>query len=279
MTQHPLRNDRGVSLVETLIAFTLLAVVLTAMVGVLIQQQRFYLIASDAANTMGTLQRFEEVLIPELLPLNPAAGDVVYADADSIAARAFRGVYWVCDKRMLADAEITVRSLTGGLAIAPDSALVYSNGTRATIADDHWKRVEITSVTSDVCPDSSQGWTAVVPSLNSSLAEVPVGAPVRAYHLASYWLTTQNGSWYMKSDALAGSPTVVSGPLAPADSTGSSILSLTYTDRFGKATATLTEIHKIEIDVSALGMVPTTRGGVPMNKNRALAVKLRNAGQ
>jgi len=279
MTQHPLRNDRGVSLLETLIAFTLLAVVLTAMVGVLIHQQRFYLVASDAANTMGTLQRLEDVVTPEFLPLNPAAGDIVYAAADSVATRAFRGVYWVCAKRMVTDAEITVRSLTGGLAIPADSALVYSNGTRATIADDHWKRAEITSVSSDVCPDSSQGWTAVVPSLNASLAEVPVGAPVRAYQMARYWLTTQDGSWYMKSDALGGSPSVVSGPLAPADSTGSSVLSLKYTDRFGKTTAMLTEIHKIEIDVSALGMVPTRRGGVPMNKNRALAVKLRNAGQ
>ena len=278
MILNPLRSDHGGGLVETLIAFTLLAIVLTAMVGVLIQQQRFYLIASDAANTVGTLQRFEEVVTPELMPLNPTAGDIVFADPDSVKARVFRGVYWVCDKRMTTDVQITVRSLTGSLAIPADSALVYSNGTRATMADDHWKPVQVTSVKGDVCPDSTPGWTAVVPGLNGSMAEIPVGAPTRAFQVASYWLSIQNGSWYMKSDALDGSPMVVTGPLAPADSTGASVLSLRYSDRFGKTTATLTEIHKIEIDVSALGMVPTKRGGAPMNKSRALAVKLRNAG-
>jgi hypothetical protein len=278
MTQR-LRNAVGGGLVETLIAFTLLALVLTAMVGVLIQQQRFYLVTGDAAITVGTLQRFEEVVTPELLPLNPAAGDVTQADPDSVALRAFRGVYFVCDIRMVADAELTVRSLTGGRAIPIDSALVYSNGTKATVADDYWKHVAVTSVSDGTCPDGSAGWTAVVPDLNASLAEVPLGAPVRAFQMASYWLTTQDGSWYMKSDALGGSPMVVSGPLAPADSTGSSILRLKYTDRFGNTTATLSEIHKIEIDVSAVGAVPTKRGGPPMSKNRAIAVKLRNAGQ
>jgi hypothetical protein len=273
------RSLDGGGLVETLIAVTLLSIVLAAMVGVLMQQQRFYLVAGDAATTVSTLQRFEEVVTPELLPLNPAVGDIVYADADSVVLRAFRGVYWLCDKKMVSDAHITVRSLTGTNAIPTDSALIYSNGTKATVADDHWKNVKVTSVKNDVCPDSTPGWTAVVPSLNGSLSEVPVGAPIRALRRASYWLTQQNGSWFMKTDALGGSSMVVSGPLAPADSAGSAVLTLSYRDQYGNTTATLSEIHKIEIDITAVGSVPLMRGASPLSKDRSLAVMLRNAGR
>jgi len=272
-----MRSERGAGLLEMLIAVTLLTIVMATMVGVLLQQQRFYLVAGDSANTVSILQRVEAVVSAELLPLNAAAGDVIHADLDSVKLRAFRGVYAVCDKREVTDAELTVRSLSGGLAIPVDSALVYSHGLRATVADDHWKPVAITAVQPDTCPDSTPAWTATVPALNGDLGEIPIGGPVRAFHWSSYWLTTQDGSWFMKSDALSGSPMVVSGPLAPSDSASASVLSFRYIDWQGDPTATITEIERIEIDVMALGVVPTTRGGLPMRKNRTVSVKLRNA--
>jgi hypothetical protein len=271
------RSERGSSLVEMLIAVTLLTLVLGAMVGVLLQQQRFYLVASDAANTVSVLQRLEALVAPELMPLDPSDGDIVYADADSVVLRAFRGVYAICDKRVTTEVQITVRPMSNGLALPADSALVFAEGARASVADDHWKRVQITSVKSDVCPDSTPGWTAVVPSLSGQLSEVPIGAAVRVFHRARYWLAPQDGSWFVKTDALSGTPTVVSGPLAPADSAGSSVLSFRYLDGQGQPATALSAIERVEIDVAAIGSVPTKRGGVPMQKRRMVSVKLRNA--
>jgi len=272
-----IRSARGAGLVEMLIAVTLLTIVMATMVGVLLQQQRFYLVAGDSANTVSILQRVEAVVSSELLPLNASAGDVIHADTDSVKLRAFRGVYAVCDKQELADAQLTVRSLTGGAAIPVDSALVYSHGLRATVTDDHWKSVAISAVKPDTCPDNTPAWTATIPALTGDLQEIPIGGPVRVFHWSSYWLTVQDGSWFMKSDALSGSPMVVSGPLAPSDSASASVLSFRYINSQGDPTATITDIERIEIDVTALGVVPTTRGGLPMQKNRTVSVKLRNA--
>ncbi len=270
-------NAIGGGVAEALIAMTLLTLVLAAMVGVLMQQQRFYLVTGDAANTSGALQRVEMAVAPELMPLSPGGGDVVYADPDSVALRAFRGVHAVCDKGMTSDVFIAVRLLSEGVPLREDSALVYSHGTRATLADDHWKPVRITSVRQDVCPDSTAAWTGVVPDLNAVLAEIPIGAPVRVFQRASYWLTVQDGGWYLMSDALSGSATVVSGPLAPADSSASSVLQFHYLDRDGNPTGTLSDIVRIEVDVAAVGTVPRRRGDVPMRRDRTVSIKLRNA--
>jgi hypothetical protein len=272
-----LRSKSGVSLVETLIAVTLLSLVLAAMVGVLLQQQRFYLVTGDAANTVAIVQRVEAALTSEFMPLNPSAGDAVYAGADSFALRAFRGVYAVCAKRLTSELLLTVKSLAGGPALRVDSALVYSVGAKPTVSDDSWRPVEITSVHDDTCPDSTQAWTAVIPGGTALLSEVPIGAPFRVFHRASYWLTTEDGSWYLKTDALSGSPMVVSGPLAPADSAATSVLRFRYLDTTGNPTTDLAAISGMEIEVAAVGTVARRRGGTPLRKNRTMKVKLRNA--
>ncbi len=269
-------SKRGGGLVEMMIAIVLVGIVLASMMGVLIQQQRFYMVAGDAANTTNRLQILETVVTPELLPLNPAASDVIYANEDSVVLRAFRGIFWVCDRRMLSNAQITVTALTDTPPLRLDSATVYSQGTKATYKDDHWKYVRIGSVAAGLCPDSTAGWVAEVPALNGVLSQVPLGAPVRVYKPASYWRVVENGKWVLKTDALSGKPTTIA-QLAPADSSASSILRLAYVDSAGKATTTLSEIIGLEIDIVAIGDVPTQRGGRPLRRDRTLYVKMRNA--
>ncbi len=271
------RGEWGTGVVEALIAITLLSLVMAAMVGVLLQQQRFYMVTGDAATTTGTLQRLEAAVVTEMLPLSPGGGDVVYADPDSMVLRAFRGVYAVCDKKITTDVFITVRPLSVGVPLRTDSVLVFSHGTQASFSDDHWKAVGIASVKADVCPDGSAAWTATIPDLNGLLAEVPIGAPVRVFQRASYWLTPQNGSWVLKTTALDGQPSLVGGPLASTDSTAASVLQFRYLDLNGKTTAKPAEIARVEVDVSAVGIVPRRRGGVPLRRDRTVSIRLRNA--
>lgn len=271
-----LRSERGGGLIEALIAMILVSIVLASMMSVLIQQQRFYMVAGDAANTTKRVQMLETVMTPELLPLNPSANDVVYAAEDSVVVRAFRGIYWICDRRMATNAEITVRALTDTPPLKRDSAVVYSQGAKATYKDDHWKLISVSSVAKGICPDSTAGWVAEVPALNASLSQVPLGAPVRIFKPASYWRVTENGKWVLKTDATSGAPTTIAD-LAPADSSASSIIRLGYMDDDGNPTTTLSEIIGVEIGVAAIGAVPTRRGGHPLRRDRTLYVRLRNA--
>lgn len=273
------RGEVGSSLMEMMIAITVMSLVLAAMVGVLLQQQRFYMVAGDSANTVSVLQRVETAVTAEFMPLNPSGSDIIYAADDSLALRVFRGVYTVCGKRVTTDVFVTVTSLTNARSIPQDSALVYSSGTRPSLADDHWKTVAINSVKKEACPDGTPGWTAVIPDLNGLLSQIPIGAPLRVFHPASYWLSAEDGSWFMKSDANPGGAMRIASRLAPSDSAAASVMRLRYLDVQGVPTATLNEIAQIEIAASAVGIVPKRRGGQPLRREQTVSIALRNAGK
>lgn len=270
-------DNSGAGLVESMIAITLISVIFAAMVGTVVHQQRFYLVAGDAANAVATLERLETVTAVEMLPLNGAAGDITFAGADSIAVRAYRGAYSICAEFATSPVHVTVRPLTTEYAPQPDSGLVYSSGTQGTLADDHWKPIRVVDVAPKLCPDSTPGWDLVVHGLKDALNEIPIGAPVRLFHHGSYWLTAEAGHWYVKTDALQGVPTLVGGPLAPADSTAGSVLEFRYLNRSGTTTAQLDSIATIEIDATTLGAVPKWRSGQPLRKDRTVSIRLRNA--
>lgn len=276
MTSRRLRQG-GFGLLEMIIGIVVLSLVLASTMGVLIHQQRFYTVAADVAETASTLQGAKRALAPDLLPLDPAAGDIVLASPDSLALRVFRGVFSVCEKRLNTDVFITVRRLISApTPLFLDSALVYSQGTKASIDDDRWIPIKITSVQADACPDGTAAWTGVVKGLGGILSQVPVGAPLRVFQHASYWLASENGRWFVKTDALGGAATAIAGPLAPSDSAASSILQFRYLDASGAPTATLTAITDIQLDGMAVGDVPMRRGGTPYSTADVALFKLRN---
>ena len=277
MTLMSLRSRQGAGLVEMLIAIIVVSIVLASMVGVLIQQQRFYMVTGDAANAVNVLTRLETQVKPDLLPLSSSANDVVYADADSLTLRAFRGVYAVCEKTLGLNALLTLRSLANARPVPADSGLVYSQGTRGTITDDYWQPVDVVSVVAGTCPDGTAGWVAAVNGLGAVYGEIPLGAPVRVFKRASYWLAAEDGDWLLKTDALGGGVTTVGGPLAPASEAAGSVLRFRYYDKAGNETTTLAQIARIDLETRVEGVVPTTRGGDPLNKDRTISVKLRNA--
>ncbi len=131
----------------------------------------------------------------------------------------------------------------------------------------------------DTCPDGTPGWTASIPDLNGLLSQIPIGSAVRVFHPASYWLSSEDGSWFLKTDANPGGAVRIASRLAPADSAAAAVMSFRYLDVRGKSTATLDEIAKIEIAASAVGVVPKRRGGQPLRKEQTVSIALRNAGK
>jgi len=271
-------NRDGFSLAEMLIAIIVGSLVLASVMGTLVYQQRFYMVASDVSETRRDVDLIEKVLAPEFLPLNPSAGDVVFAGSDSLRLRVFRGVYAVCDKKLVSDVHLTVRRVTpDGMAIATDSALVYSRGTLVGLADDHWEKMEINTTSSGTCLDGSAGWSAIVKGLNGILSQIPVGAPVRAFNYASYWIASENGYWVVKSDAL-GAPRTIGGRLKPVSEAKASALRFRYLDAAGFVTTDPAQIVEIEIVVGATSSMSTQRTGNPYQTDSETLLRLRNAG-
>jgi hypothetical protein len=267
----------GYSLVEMMIALLVSMVVMAALMGMVIHQQRFYLVANDISETLNDLQRVETVVVPELLPLSPGAGDILFAGDDSIAMRVFRGVYSVCDKLLAPDFAIVVRNITGNsIPLITDSVFIYSRGTQRGLSDDSWHSVKMSSVNSTTCPDGTPAWRAVIPGLNGVSFQIPVGSPVRAFRHGSYWLELSSDGWYLKTDATSGTPAVVAGPLTPPDSAGSTALQFRYLKADGGVATTYAEIARIDLDVSSLGSVPGLRDGLPHRARHRLSLDIRN---
>lgn len=271
------RRKAGYTVLELLIAITITGVALSSAIGVLIHQQRFYLLADDISETLDELGRVEMRLVPELLPLSPEAGDIIFAGSDSITARMFRGVYTVCGITTGSGVRVTLRALSkDGPPINADSALVYLRGSSPSLADDQWRPVRILSLAPGTCVDGTPGWTAEVPGLGGLSSQIPVGSPVRAFRHASYWLELRSNGWYVKTNATNGSPMMVAGPMTPPDSTAPSTLQFRYFDDEGDATTTPSEIARIDVFAAAAGEVPVTRGGKPYQTGRNLSFKIRN---
>jgi len=267
----------GFSLAETLIAIIVGSLVLASVLVAIVHQQRFYLVVGDITETRRDVEQVDKILAPELLPLNPSVGDIVYAGSDSLRMRVFRGVYSVCDKKLMTDVHLTVRRLTPtGRSFNGDSALVYSRGTLVEMDDDHWKSVKINAIDSGTCSDGATGWTAIVPGLVGLSSQIPIGAPVRVFAYASYWIGQEDGYWVLKSDVL-GSPRVLGGRLMPVSESKSDVLSFQYRDDEGDPTSNPNEVVDVQIAMGAVGDAATTRGGDVYEVSRRRVLRLRNA--
>ncbi|UCF19295.1 MAG: hypothetical protein JSU87_15415 [Gemmatimonadota bacterium] len=273
------RGASGFSLAETLISMIVGGLVLASILGALVHQQRFYMVAGDISETRRDVDQVDKVLAPELLALNPSAGDITFAASDSMRLRVFRGIFALCDKRVTTDVQVTVRRVTReGPELDSDSALVYSRGTQVTLADDHWEPVRLGSVSATTCPDSAPGWSAIAHGLSGIGDQIPIGAPVRVFSYANYWLGREAGYWVLKTDAL-GSARVLGGPLMPASQPKSSALQFRYLDEAGNVTTNPPDIVDVEIVVGAKGSAPTTREGIVYQVVRRRVLRLRNADQ
>lgn len=271
------RLTGGYTMMELLITIIIGGIAISSATSVLLHQQRFYLLADDIAETLDDLGRAEMRLVPELLPLSPAAGDIIFAGSDSIEVRVFRGVFTVCQVSSTSGVAITVRRLTtGALPLNADSALVYVRGTSPSLADDQWIPVRLTSITQGNCPDGTPGYRGQAPALTGLAAQIPVGSPVRVFRHASYWLELRSNGWFVKTDATNGAPMTVAGPLTPPDSAASSTLRFRYLDDEGDPAATTAEIARIDVFAAASGEVPKTRGGLPYQTGRSMSFKIRN---
>lgn len=264
----------GFSMVELILSIVVGGLILTAGMTLLVQQRMFYTSAADAAGAISSLNQLELKLAGEFLPINTSAGDLIYADADSMRMRLFRGVYSVCDVS-LSPVALTVKRLTlGGEPIKGDSALVYSQGPTSQFQDDVWKPVRVNTVSDTTCPDNTAAWRLAIHGLNTTeLGQLPAGAPLRVFGWASYWFRSQPDGFYLTRTDYDSNEVVIAGPLRQPGN-ASTPPAFRYFDANGLVTTVPSNVARLEVSANAVRFV--VRGKDPTTASRTLTFRFRN---
>ena len=98
----PLLARRGFTIVELLVALTLLGIVSTAIYKVLVNNQRLYLAQTQTIDLNQNLRAAAAILPAELRELDAVDGDITFMGPDSIRIRAMRQLAFVCATPQLA---------------------------------------------------------------------------------------------------------------------------------------------------------------------------------
>lgn len=264
----------GYSMVELILSIVVGGLILAAGMTLVVQQRMFYTRAADAAGAISSLNQLELTLAGEFLPINTSAGDLIYADADSMRMRLFRGVYSVCDVS-LSPVSLTVKRLTlGGEPAAGDSALVYSQGPTSQFQDDVWEPLRVTAASDTTCPDNTAAWELEIQGLNATeLGQLPAGAPLRVFGWASYWFRPQADGFYLTRTDYDGNELAIAGPLRQPGN-ASTPPAFRYFDANGLVTTVPGNVARLEVSANAVRLV--TNGEDPTTASRTLTFRFRN---
>jgi prepilin-type N-terminal cleavage/methylation domain-containing protein len=268
----------GFSLVEMLIVIVLLAVVMTSVMTIFVQQQRFY---SDTAAIMQTRSSTRDaayVLQSDLRALSPRNLDIYSMGSNFIEFRSQPGASVVCtidvSRQLLTVPPLNVATgsaLTSWLTPpeAGDTLLIFDPGTVPGAAGDTFRVYTLTAAPTAAasCPnatgltttagEATQGWTLhVSPALTAS---TPVGAPIRILRKAHYELYQEaSGNWYLgyydcvKSrvpECTALQP--VAGPYVPPNNAGTGGIVFTFRDSTGAVTANTALVRRVDLAARA----------------------------
>ncbi|HJU90951.1 MAG TPA: prepilin-type N-terminal cleavage/methylation domain-containing protein [Gemmatimonadaceae bacterium] len=274
-----LKNRRGLTLIEVMIAMVLLGLVLTGLTTVIMQQQRFYGGTAEVLETRANVRQVADILPSELRAVSPADSDIYAMSATSIDYRASTGSSVVCTmngpRTQLTIPPTTTASLNGTSAwLSPplngDSLLVYDQGPTQASADDSWTVHVLTAdPAAGIClpftanaAEAALGYTLnVTPALSLN---VQVGASIRFFRRARFELFNgADGQGYLGySDCIpsrlpaCSAVQPVSGPYLPLGGAPEG-LSLSYFTTANAVTADPTQVARIDVVVRS-----RTRGEV-----------------
>jgi hypothetical protein len=279
----------GASLIELVVVIVLLAAVGSAIMGLVIHQERFYRAQAEAIDARATVRDAASVLQSELRALTASDGDLYAIAPGSIEYRTTLAQSAICTISP-ARTQITIppEHLASGAPLTWIGTQPESGDTLLVLASDstltnRWDRHVLTAVPSraGTCPVSSGLTTTAAdaggaltltlsPALDSAIAP---GTLLRIVRRARYELYRASDSrWYLGYlDCLASRATPcnvvqpVSGPFAPSG------IQLAYLDASGAPTANPRLVARI--DVLAIA---ERRSAPAMLDSLATTIALRN---
>jgi prepilin-type N-terminal cleavage/methylation domain-containing protein len=280
----PTRRYLGFTLIELMIAVTLLGIIGTLLTGILTRQQRFHHAVMNVTDARARMRDIATILPTDLRGISTAGKDILSVSDTSIQFRAFVGTSIVCkwataDGTNPAILELPPTELASGNILASwinppapdDIAYLYDQGTKDGNIDDTWDHYRISDTTSGTsstwCP-SSTGFTAAAD--NSALryritldgappqSRIIAGAVIRfarevrysiyqasdTYWYVGYQRCTPNATY--GSLGTCGTREVLAGPVkaAAADTTSSGFY-LVYRNKSGTRLTTVSSTDTI----------------------------------
>jgi prepilin-type N-terminal cleavage/methylation domain-containing protein len=305
----------GFTLVEILMVLILMGLFGTAIVKLLLRQQRFYTSTSQLINTRQQIHQAAFMLPAELRAISRQGGDIAVMTDSSLEIRSIFGTSVACLVNVASAwvSTVPVSNLKGSamtswkiLPAVNDSVAIYDDGASISQNDDSWRLSRITAVlavTGNVagagCP-SSTGLTQAAdltvsnPSYRLTITPAPLattlsGASMRFFRHVHYslWKWATDGQWYLayydcvpNRVPVCTTPQPIAGPLRPYAAPGTtSGLEFTYYDSTGVVTATKTLVARIRLVVRGQGTATinlTGAAAVPLRDSLRVEIGLRN---
>jgi type II secretory pathway pseudopilin PulG len=239
----------GFSLVELLIFLTIGTLVVGALYQVVRFQQRVYRSQRATIERHDALRLASSVLASDIMEASGREGDFVALGPDSIVIRSPVGFGVVCDTDN-SDKRVGLFDAAGRFsASAGDSLLIYHpNG---------WMVKEIQSVNptgtaSLKCPYATGPALDLTLRVGGDVDGVPVGAPVRAFHVYTYHLKQDRESWWLaRSDATSSDGDILDILVGPFSNDGTG-LAFAYSDENDQATTDPTQVARVDLSLVAV---------------------------
>ena len=284
MLTRSLRASRaGFTLTELIISMTLLGLIGSAIVGVVISQQRFYRGTNQLTDTRSQLRQISVVLPSDLRAISSAGNDIYFMSDSAIEFRSTFGSSVLCKTTVSGTVTTLVlppRAAVKGARwtswsqtpVVGDSVAIYDEGATTSGKDDKWTVHQIsgwTTITGDVangCGSATKfvlaaDLTTANPSYRMTVtpaiaATVTAGSAMRFFKKTRYNLYRQasDGQWYLGyrdcvtlRTPVCSTVQPIGGPYQPYASatSGSSGLQFAYYDSLGAVTTNRLQVARI----------------------------------
>lgn len=249
---------RGFTLIEIMIAVTLLGIIGAVLTTVLVRQQRFHRAVAQVTDARARMRDIATILPTDLRSISTAGKDILGVSDTSIQFRAFVGSAIVCNYASATIIDLPPQELASGNVLASwinppqpnDVAYLYDSGAEAGNVDDQWGVFTVADTASAAdaswCPtsrgfatagDASKRRYRITLATAPNQARVEIGAPIRFAREVRYsvYLASDN-QWYVGFQACTpnvtyntpgtcGAREVLAGPVKPgtADTTTSGL--------------------------------------------------------
>jgi prepilin-type N-terminal cleavage/methylation domain-containing protein len=234
-----IRDSRGFTMIEVIVALVVGMIVLGSVVQLLIVQGRGYRKQREQVDVRETAREAAGLLSWDLRQAAAAGSAFAVMGNNSVTIRSFRGLGTVCAKHALL-ARYGLWKTSGNIqATVDDTALVYQ------IGRGQWNTLKITAVgTPAAMGVSACAWPGARPpdmvvefavTAATDTSYIKVGAPLRSFRRVQYAEYQQNNRWWLgRKVGAAASYELLTGPLLAPASNG---LAFTYYDTLGAVTA------------------------------------------
>lgn len=282
-------NQRGMTLIELMIAMVIFSIVGGLMLQFIVNTQRLSRDQAERADLQGDL-RTGALLVPSELRevgISATASDLQVMGANAIQYRAMRGFGVTCavgagEIRLLNSPAIPYSGVRRPFA-ARDRLLLFAEGDPATPADDSWADLVIVAVNmASTCGARPAIALTVAPfaaTLPGGLADIVVGGPARIYEVMRLESYAAGGRTWLGARSVSAGEVSLMPVLGPLAANG---FQLAYLDANGNPTANSTLVRSIRVTLRGLTSAPVSRalGQAPAIVQDSLVtlVALRNAG-